>query len=518
MSVLSQNTVSRPRGGETPSEPVNRPTGDHSSTITWPEWRWLGVVSLVILLLVEIPYRLAYAQETRGVVFTGMLWTPHDVLQYLAAMREGAASPSWLVHDHLTGEPHEPAFMYPFYVGLGKLAGLFGVDPQLAFHASGVAARAGLGVTIYLLCATVYPTVDRRRLAFVLVVFSSGFGFWLLLLESVFPFMGDRHLLYTADLWPDVSTFPALFLAPHHVVGLALLLLGARWYGASWTRSGLRYPVQTGLAALGLGLANPFSLVTLGAILPAHLALMCWRRGRVVSGPTLAVGLALLAAAPFAAYSLLIFGVDPFWGTVYGQQNTTPSPPLPSLLLGLAPVLALGAFGLPTFAAGDIGPLARTRLGGGEPGADVRTRRLPAPLRLRAPPDSRTRGRVRTGHAVGAVAWRLNQGGRRASWIRTWAAPSDGRIDGRYVLAPAASGDSPGLSGGIRGRLPPRLAEGKRAVAGGRDGDGRRRARCSLDGQLPCQYGPRPCLHGASDRHPGLRAERAGDASVLSWR
>jgi 6-phospho-beta-glucosidase len=70
-----------------------------------------------------------------------MLWSPHDFSQYAAAMREGAAAASWLIHDHLTGEPHAPAFMYPLYVGLGKLAGLLHLDAQAVYHGAEIAAR-----------------------------------------------------------------------------------------------------------------------------------------------------------------------------------------------------------------------------------------------------------------------------------------------------------------------------------------------------------------------------------------
>jgi hypothetical protein len=84
------------------------------------------VLALVAAAAMEVPYLLAYSQAAEGHVFVGMLWTPQDFAQYGAAMREGAASTSWLVHDHLSGEPHEPVLMYALYVALGKLAGGLG--------------------------------------------------------------------------------------------------------------------------------------------------------------------------------------------------------------------------------------------------------------------------------------------------------------------------------------------------------------------------------------------------------
>src|SRR6266508_5415086 len=145
------------------------------------EWRWLILVTLVSLLLIEIPYLFAYSQVFRGRAFVGMLWAPDDFAQYSAAMREGAAGPSWLIHDHLTGEPHDPALMYTLYVALGKLAGALGIEFQLAFHPAEVAARGALFVSIYLFCSELLPAVSQRRVALVLIVFSSGLAATLVL-------------------------------------------------------------------------------------------------------------------------------------------------------------------------------------------------------------------------------------------------------------------------------------------------------------------------------------------------
>jgi hypothetical protein len=312
--------------------------------------KWLGVVTLATLLLIEVPYLLAYAQEARGFVFTGMLWSPHDFSQYAAAMREGAATTSWLIHDHLTAEPHAPAFMYPLYVGLGKLAGLLRLDVQAVYHGAEIVARAILLIAVYRFCAEVFSGVGERRLAFTLVVFSSGLAFWVLLLQIMIPIDGIRGLPLTPEhSRPEVSTFLVLFTAPHLMLGLAFLLLAAGEYLGSWTRPGLRTAASTSGAVFGLGLTNPFGLVTLCVVLVGHLIVMRLRRHHPPRSAWLSSSLAMLVAIPFLLYNLLVFGGDPFWGVVYGAQNLIPSPPAPVLAMGFAPVLALAALGLPGF-------------------------------------------------------------------------------------------------------------------------------------------------------------------------
>ncbi len=63
------------------------------------------------------------------------------------------------------------------------------------------------------------------------------------------------------------------------MLGLALLLLTARGYLASWGCVDVRGMAVALLIVVGLGLTNPFSLVTLCAVLPIHLA-ATWARVR----------------------------------------------------------------------------------------------------------------------------------------------------------------------------------------------------------------------------------------------
>ncbi|MGQ9677021.1 MAG: hypothetical protein ACUVX1_15275 [Chloroflexota bacterium] len=291
------------------------------------EWRWLAMVVAATLLAVEVPYLLTQVQAARGVVFTGMFWSPHDLAQFLAAMREGAAGSLWLIHDHLTGEPHSPALMYVPYVALGKLAGAIGLDFQQAYHLFELASRAVLIVSIYLFCCTMLRELRQRRLALALIAFSSG-------LELCVP---------------EFSTFLAMFTAPHLMLGLASILLGARFYTLSWLGRPLTAVMAAGLATLGLGLTHSFSLVTLGVVVAVHLGLSWLMGARPPRTALAAAGAMFLTASPFVLYSLLVFGMDPFWSVVYGRQNVTPTPSIGLLVLSLGPFLILAGLGLRDF-------------------------------------------------------------------------------------------------------------------------------------------------------------------------
>lgn len=311
------------------------------------EGRWLALATLAVLAVAEIPYAIAYRQALDGWIFSGMLWAPHDAAQYWAAMREGAASTSWLVHDRFSGEPHQPVLMYPLYVGLGKLAAALSLPLAAAYHAAEVLARGALVVSVYSFCAALFADRRLRWVAFALVLGSSGVGF-LAQLVAPAPATVDQPLgLFAKELnEPEMSTFLVLFTPPHLMLGLALLLLVAVVYLRAWARAGGSLALQLGVLVAGLGLVNPFSLVTLAAILPVHLALQAALH-RQAPPPAAArcVGATLLVAAPFLAYSARTFAGDGFWGATYGTQNVLLSGTPLSLLVAFGAVAPLAAIG-----------------------------------------------------------------------------------------------------------------------------------------------------------------------------
>src|SRR5436853_1304575 len=72
------------------------------------EWLWPLLVLLATLLLAEVPHLLAQAEGRQGAISGGLPWVARDVSQYVAAMRESAASPSWAIQDQHTLELQRP--------------------------------------------------------------------------------------------------------------------------------------------------------------------------------------------------------------------------------------------------------------------------------------------------------------------------------------------------------------------------------------------------------------------------
>ncbi|MCC6175328.1 MAG: hypothetical protein IT305_08520 [Chloroflexi bacterium] len=309
-------------------------------------WGWPSIVSLAILGLVEVPHLLADARAAGAWAFAGQFWAPHDVAQYLAAMRDGAAG-AWLIRDHLSSEPHAPAFMYGLYVMLGKLAQGLGVAPEIVYRWSGTGARLFLLLALYDATALVTPVLWRRRVAFALAVFGSGIAATLAIVGRL---LGLGELPAARELNdPELSTFLVLFGSPHLMVGLGLLLLLLRAVARAARRGGRMACLSALVLTVALGVTNPFSLVSAAAVVVVYAGVRCSQRRRGDRRALCSAGVVVVGSAPFLLYNLLVFGTDPFWGATYGRQNqTVTAPPLemlagfgllvPLVLLGLRPV------------------------------------------------------------------------------------------------------------------------------------------------------------------------------------
>jgi hypothetical protein len=256
----------------------------------------------------------------------GTFWFSRDFSQYQAAMREGARQGSWLIHDHFSAEPHQAALMYPLYVAAGKFDALLGLSDLTMFAVLEWLGRLSVLGALYGFTATFLEDRRARRLAVLLALGTLGLDAWLAVLRLSLDGLGltERTLTALPDAinpYLEVSSFGVLLSAPHLMFGLALTLVCGpiflRGSGAGRRRWWL---LALGGSVAVLSLVHPFNTPVLISVLVV-LAVLIGRR----AWPAATV--AVVAAAPMAIYSLLLYQTDPFWSGTYNAQNLMPSPP-----------------------------------------------------------------------------------------------------------------------------------------------------------------------------------------------
>jgi hypothetical protein len=309
------------------------------------EWRWTLAWAAVILAVSCLPYLIAWEAAPPGYQFGGILVNPFDGNSYLAKMRQGWAG-TWQFHLTYTPEPHDGAYIFLFYLGLGHVARLAGLSLILVYHAARVLGGLALLVAIYAFLVRFTRDWRERRLAFWLAGTSAGLG-WLGVALGSFPI----------DLGvPEAFAFFSLLSNPHFPLAMALMLTIVA--GVVWPAQGIRRWLIPGLAALSLALVQPFALAVVYATLALYLLLRGWLdQDWPLPGLTAAVGV-FLFSAPILLYDYRVYTANPALAA-WAAQNVTPAPAVWDLALGYGLVGLLAILGGLSAARGrDRGGLA----------------------------------------------------------------------------------------------------------------------------------------------------------------
>jgi hypothetical protein len=326
-----------------------------SGVRTRREYRFVLIGSLVALCVTSVPYVLGVVLATDERVFGGFVYAVEDCYSYIAKMRQGAEG-AWLFHIPYTPEPHPRALIYPFYLLLGKVAGLLpGRDltwsAVCTYHVARWVFGFGLLATVYRFLVTFTRRVMVRRLAWLMIAFGGGLG-WLLIAVGQSDWLGSMPLDF---ILPEGFTFLALYAFPHIALGRTLLLWGLLFMLKAWqldqtagdpeqashpastSSSSIKWAVLVGALWLLMGLIIPFYVPVAWAITGMGLIVLALREGRPPWMRAGAAGVTVLVSAPIVLYSAWRFTSHPIYET-WAAQNQILSP---------HPLHYLAAYGIP---------------------------------------------------------------------------------------------------------------------------------------------------------------------------
>ena len=162
-----------------------------------------------------------------------------------------------------------------------------------------------------------------RRIAFLLIVFSGGLG-WLLILAGQPNWLGSSPLDLIS---PEAFTFLTIYAFPHIALARMFLLLGLMflWQDDPRHLARGRRAVWAGLCWLLAGILVPIDIGVAYAIIAAGLMADTIARRHVDWSAVFRAIIAGLIAAPMLIYSFLMFTLDPILA-VWSSQNALPSP------------------------------------------------------------------------------------------------------------------------------------------------------------------------------------------------
>ena len=144
----------------------------------------VGVIVLVVIATITIPYILAWRSAGADFQFSGFLLNPQDGNSYIAKMYQGWRGDIRFTLPY-TADRGSGTYLFLFYLILGHIARLSDFSLIATFHAA-----RGISALLMLLCLYRYlvHTLDQVRVrlfAFILATIGSGLG-WVSILFGKF--------------------------------------------------------------------------------------------------------------------------------------------------------------------------------------------------------------------------------------------------------------------------------------------------------------------------------------------
>jgi len=299
------------------------------------EVRWVLKITLLAILLANLPFAIAAVAVPHGTTYTGISSVaPGDLnvyLSYLEQVRQG----HFILRDLFTAEPQSPTLINPFWLILGLLGSIFRLAPLATYIISRIVLGIALLFLIYRFAAYFFDDVLRRRAAFLLAVFASGVGAWV---EPILRAVNNRpDAAMPMDLWvSEAFTFLSLRHSPHFIA-VTILIIAAIWFMIrSAERSSLRDSVLSGVCMFGLFSFHPFHVVSFAYITFGFLVLILFVKRDQFIRQLIRFVVAWSIALPALLYHVLLIYLDPF---AKGRS-------LQNILVTTQPLLTLASYGL----------------------------------------------------------------------------------------------------------------------------------------------------------------------------
>lgn len=305
--------------------------------ITIAEWRWLALVIAGLLLISSLPQIVGSFLTTPNNQYPGVSFNPHDAHTYLAKIEEGRAG-EWVFRLVHTGEKDDVgAFIYIFYLLLGKVGTISGLNNILIFHIFRLICASGMLIIVYRFIALFFSEVSSRRFAFLVAALASGVG-WLAAPLGITSYIPE-------SLSAETFTFFQLLASPHFAFTVSLLFLTLQYtlYGLE-NRGWLNY-LWAALTCFGATLNQAFLLVPLAALLGIYWVRLCVQQKRLLLPQMLGLlGIGISGAIPVLLVWISIARNPVF--AAFMKQNIVVTDGLVSALVTFGFLIPLTALGI----------------------------------------------------------------------------------------------------------------------------------------------------------------------------
>ena len=315
-------------------------------TISRQEWRFIILVSVVIIILTGLPYLTGYLMTPAGFIYDGLnSLTPGDNPIYYSYINQ-VKTGSILVKDLFTSENQPQGLLNVFWLFVGLVAKIFNFSPIFSFHLIRLLLIPIFVSVSYLFLSLIFYQSNLRRLSLIFLLFSAGLGAYIIAPLSIFDFSAKPGFGTPNDLWvPESITFLAIYKSPHFIASLILMISIFLLMILAIERKKFFYSIGAGFLALIYFNFHPFYIPLVFGSLGLYLFCLILKTKKILWREIIQFGFLILISSPSIFYH--------FWTLANSEvlrqrawQNVTLSPSLTFIILGYGLLWLFAAFGL----------------------------------------------------------------------------------------------------------------------------------------------------------------------------
>jgi len=312
-------------------------------TVTFSEKKFLFWIILTILFLTSIVSIYASLIEGDNFVYTGVdARAGSDKTVYFSQI-EQARQGQILFKNLYTSEPQQARFFAPLWLVLGWLGKITVLANSAVFQLTRLVLGAFFLFLMYLFTAKVFKKIFYRKLSFIILSFSSGFGIFTLKRYISEEVMYEH---FGTDLWvSEGNTFLTLAHSPLFILSQIFILLIFWWIIERLRTGSYLEAAGIGLFTLFLGSFHPYDLVTIYAVLGVWLIIECWREKKIIWPAVIKTAIIGAISCLAVIYFLWLFKSVPAIGG-WASQNLTVSPRFLNYLFGYGLLFFTSAWAL----------------------------------------------------------------------------------------------------------------------------------------------------------------------------
>jgi hypothetical protein len=314
--------------------------------ISTKEWKFVGLISLLLISITTLPILLGFFVTPKDKVFLGLQLIDHVDTPVYYSWIEQVKEGNFLFKNLFTSEDEGRFIFDPLWLGVGLFAKLFSLSSFAAYQLSRIFLIPLFLAVAYIFVSHFFTEEKKRKLCFLFLIFSSGFGWIVWLISKIFSIAPSA---WSMDLWvPEAFTFSTLYNSPHFIASLTLFVATLFLTLLAIENNKKIYSLGAGLTALLLFQFHPYNAPTLAGILGLFFLFLCIKDKKIRWDLLKHYFIILIISLPAIIYH--IWTLKNFWTRQqFALQNIclTPSPAITFLSYGFLFLFAcLGAFAL----------------------------------------------------------------------------------------------------------------------------------------------------------------------------